>query len=108
MLNALRTGKPGAAEAAFKASMAEKVNGALDSQKVVVASQVYNEDNARPETHSQAAARHDAISKDHRAKAKSAAAAGSHMSASHHNQMADHHAALSQDHARSAYPAWDK
>ena len=42
MLNALRTGKPGAAETAFKASMAEKVNGALDSQKVVVASQIYN------------------------------------------------------------------
>lgn len=107
MLNALRTGKPGAAEASFKASMAEKVNNALDSHKVVVASQIYSEDNA-PETHTQAAARHDAISKDHQKKAKAAGAAGNHMGSSYHKQMADHHAALSQDHARYAHSAWDK
>ncbi len=43
MIDSLRTGKTGAAESAFKAAMAEKINSALDAQKVVVASQIYNQ-----------------------------------------------------------------
>jgi len=43
MIDALRTGKTGAAESAFNAAMGEKMNAALDAAKVEVASQIYND-----------------------------------------------------------------
>ena len=43
MIDALRTGKTGAAESAFNAAMGEKMNAALDAAKVEVASQIYSD-----------------------------------------------------------------
>lgn len=42
LVDALRTENAGAAQTAFERAMAEKVNAALDQQKVAVAAQIYN------------------------------------------------------------------
>lgn len=42
MVNALRTGNASEAQSAFAAAMSEKVNAALDQQKIAVAGQIYN------------------------------------------------------------------
>jgi hypothetical protein len=42
MITALRTDKASEAQTAFASAMAEKVNAALDQQKIAVAGQIYN------------------------------------------------------------------
>lgn len=42
MLDALRSDRPGDAQSSFEAAMTEKVNAALDQQKIAVAGQIYN------------------------------------------------------------------